>query len=61
MSSMTFGILSAVLATSQLQAVAMLNDHMQVRLWLSRGRVNLSKREYDFPFRLLPLESSIAR
>jgi len=55
MSSMIFGILSVVFATSRQRTMAMLNNHLNIRLWLSRGKPRLI---YDYPFRLLPLESS---
>jgi hypothetical protein len=36
--SMLLGVLSVTMATSQQQAVAMLNNPTSIRLWLSRGR-----------------------
>jgi len=36
--SMFLGVLSVMMATSQQQAVAMLNNPISIRLWLSRGR-----------------------
>ena len=58
--SMALGILSVVYATTQQQTVAMLNSPLEIRLWLSRGRVDRLQHDYQMPYRLLPLESSVA-
>jgi hypothetical protein len=58
--SMALGILSVVYATSQQQTVAMLNSPLEIRLWLSRGRLDRLQHDYQMPYRLLPLESSVA-
>lgn len=58
--SMALGILSVVYATTQQQTVAMLNNPLEIRLWLSRGRLDRIKHDYAMPYRLLPLESSVA-
>jgi hypothetical protein len=38
----------------------MLNSAIEVRLWMSRGKVELEKCPYETPYRELPLESSIS-
>ena len=38
----------------------MLNNAIQIRLWLSRGQVDLRKRPYEVPYSLLPLEGSVS-
>jgi hypothetical protein len=35
------------------------NNATDLRLWMSRGQVELTRREYKPPYRLLPLEGSI--
>jgi len=57
---MVLGIVSVVCSTSLQQEVGRLNNPLDIRLWLSRGKVDLEKRPYDPPYRLLPLESSIS-
>ncbi|KIW93796.1 uncharacterized protein Z519_05111 [Cladophialophora bantiana CBS 173.52] len=58
--SMILGVLSVVFAASQQSDIGMLNKPLDIRLWLSRGKVELEKRHYRKPFILLPLESSVA-
>jgi hypothetical protein len=58
--SMALGILSVVYASSQQQVIGMLNNPLEIRLWLSRGMVDLNQRGYGMPYRLFPLESSDA-
>ncbi|MCJ1288473.1 hypothetical protein MMC34_000001 [Xylographa carneopallida] len=56
---MALGILSVISATSQQQKVSMLNNPLEIRLWLSRGRPSPERlRQYPWPFSVLPLESS---
>jgi hypothetical protein len=57
--SMALGILSVVYASSQQQVIGMLNNPLEIRLWLSRGMVE-KRRKYGMPYKLLPLESSDA-
>jgi hypothetical protein len=57
---MVLGIVSVVCSTSLQQEVGRLNNALDIRLWLSRGKVELEKHSYDPPYRLLPLESSIS-
>jgi len=59
-SSMVLGIIAVVCSTTLQQEVGRLNNPLDIRLWLSRGKVELEKRPYDPPYRLLPLESSIS-
>lgn len=56
--SMILGVLSVVFASSQQQDIGILNNALEIRLWLSRGKVEIEKRPYRMPFRMLPLESS---
>jgi hypothetical protein len=58
--SMALGILSVIYATSQQQTVAMLNNPLEIRLYLSSGRLDRNNHPYAMPYRLLPLESSVA-
>ena len=62
--SMILGILSVTTATSQQNAVGMLNNPLAIRLWLSRGQADVGRyldTEMDHqPFNIVPLESSIA-
>ncbi|KIX99763.1 uncharacterized protein Z520_04399 [Fonsecaea multimorphosa CBS 102226] len=59
--SMILGVLSVVFAASQQSDIGMLNKPLDIRLFLSRGKVELEKRRrYRKPFILLPLESSVA-
>ncbi|KIW24117.1 uncharacterized protein PV07_09849 [Cladophialophora immunda] len=58
--SMILGVLSVVFAASQQSDIGMLNKPLDIRLFLSRGKVELEKRHYRKPFILLPLESSVA-
>ena len=58
--SMVLGILSVKTATSQQQAVGMLNSPLTIRLWLSRGAGDAMKHRENQPFNILPLESSVA-
>jgi hypothetical protein len=59
--SMILAILAVAEATSLQQKIAGLNNHLDVRLWLSRGS---SPRSHSYqsmkPFHLFPLESSVA-
>jgi hypothetical protein len=57
---MALGILSVVYASSQQQVIGMLNNPLEIRLWLSRGMVDLNQRGYGMPYGLFPLESSDA-
>lgn len=57
---MVLGIVSVVCSTSLQQEVGRLNNPLDIRLWLSRGKVELERHPYDPPYRLLPLESSIS-
>jgi hypothetical protein len=57
---MVLGIVSVVVSTSLQQEVGRLNNPLDIRLWLSRGKVELEKHPYDPPYRLLPLESTIS-
>jgi hypothetical protein len=57
---MVLGIIAVVCSTTLQQEVGRLNNPLDVRLWLSRGKVELEKCPYDPPYRLLPLESSIS-
>ena len=52
--------MSVVFASSRQQHIGMLNNALSIRLWLSRGKVELDKRKYRMPFNRLPLESSVA-
>lgn len=60
MLSMALGVLSVVYASSQQRVIGMLNNPLEIRLWLSRGKVDLKQRKYRMPYRLFPLESSDA-
>ena len=57
---MILGVLSVVFASSLQQDIGMLNNALEIRLWMSRGKVELGKRKYSAPYSLLPLESSVA-
>lgn len=56
---MVLGILSVTTATSQQQAVGMLNNPLAIRLWLSRGQPEPGKHVGNVPFNILPLEASV--
>ncbi|MCJ1280910.1 hypothetical protein MMC26_000227 [Xylographa opegraphella] len=57
--SMALGILSVISATSQQQRASMLNNPLEIRLWLSRGQPTTERlQRYPWPFSVLPLESS---
>lgn len=57
---MILGVLSVVFASSQQQNIGILNNALEIRLWLSRGKLEIEKRRYKKPFKLLPLESSVS-
>ena len=58
---MALGILSVFSATSQQQKISMLNNPLEIRLWLSRGRPSVERLlHYHWPFSVLPLESSVS-
>jgi hypothetical protein len=57
---MILGVLSVVFASSLQQDIGMLNSAIEIRLWMSRGKVELEKRDYGMPYILLPLESSVS-
>lgn len=57
---MILGILSVVFAASQQQHIVMLNSAFDIRLWLSRGKMEPRETPYDMPFKSLPLESSVS-
>jgi hypothetical protein len=58
---MILAVLALAEATSLQQKIAGLNNHLDVRLWLSRGASPHSHSYRSMrPFRLFPLESSVA-
>ena len=57
---MVLGIISVVCSTSLQQEIGRLGNPLDVRMWLSSGKVDLERHPYDPPYRLLPLESSIS-
>jgi hypothetical protein len=59
-SSMVLGIVSVIVSTSLQQEVGRLNNPLVIRLWLSRGKMELEKHSYEPLYRLLPLESSVS-
>jgi hypothetical protein len=56
---MVLGVLCVFLASSLQQEIGMLNDPTSLRLWMSRGWVDLHGHKYRNSYGLLPLESSI--
>ncbi|KIW10628.1 hypothetical protein PV08_11592 [Exophiala spinifera] len=58
--SMILGVLSVVQAASLQQHISVLNRAFDIRLWLSRGKIETDKTHYRRPFHYLPLESSVA-
>ncbi|KAI1617153.1 hypothetical protein EDD36DRAFT_462013 [Exophiala viscosa] len=57
---MILGGLSVVFAASQQQNIAVLNKALDIRSWLSRGKTEIGRRQYENPYVHLPLESSVA-
>lgn len=64
---MVFGILSVAATTSQHSLVGLVNDPLEIRLWLGRGRVSFihsgtaqASTAYASPYKDFPLESSVS-
>jgi hypothetical protein len=59
-SSITLGVVSVAEATSLQQKIGALSNHIDVRLWLSRGRANIQRYSLKESLKIFPLESSVA-
>jgi len=59
-SSMILGIVSVAEAISLQQKIGALSNHLDVRLWLSRGRADIHGYSSKQPHEFFPLESSVA-